>query len=133
MAKAPEYRTSAAQWDGALPVVIGSGLLSDSTSAVGDQGTFVAPCDLEIVRIQGRILTANSDAAAAVSVGDQDSATGIVNGFSYTNLTGDFEIPVDDSTVQTTTITKGDAVDFSLAAVTAAGGKLALTLVCIPK
>lgn len=129
--KSPEYRTSAAQWDGAMPVVINSPQMSFiSSAAVDNQGTFVAPCDLDITEALLRVLATTGSSLALLNIGKQGAAASFLADYSIDAVAAGLHT-IAASAFATRRISRGDAVDFQLEQATAAG-TIAVSLVCMP-
>ena len=135
MSKSPEFRTSAGQFDGALPIVINSPIMTLTATAAGlqDQGSFLAPCDLEIVRALIKVLSSTTSSLAALDIGERGDPDSYLDAYPLTDLVaGLHELDLTASQFATLNINKGDVVEFSSPQATAAG-VIAVSLVCMPR
>ena len=135
MSKSPEFRTSAGQFDGALSVVIPSPVITLTATAAGvqDQGPFLAPCDLKIVRALVKVIASTTSSLARLDIGERADPDSYLDAFPLTNLVaGLHELDLTATSFATLNIAKGDVVEFSTPQATAAG-VIAVSLVCMPR
>lgn len=131
MVKTIEYRTSAAQWDGGLPFVAGSPVMSLSTAAA-NQGEIASPTAGTIVQALLNILQAPDGAAAAVNIGIRgDADYFLTSGYSVAT-TAAVEVIDITASLTNTAVTKGQVLSFDTDGAATATGLVAVTLVISP-
>jgi len=131
MATAPTYRTSAGQFDGKIPIVVNSPVMSLS-SAASSQGSFVAPCDGTIVQAAMNLIQAPDGATAKLSIGKRGAATAYDQySIATTHATGAIDLPLSGFT--STSVTKGDVIEFATDGAATTAGLVAITLVIMPR
>jgi len=131
MPSAPTYQTGKCEYDGKMPLAINSGVMTLYT-AVANNGSFVAPCDLEIVQATVNVIVAPGTAAAALKIGTRAGATAFESySIATSHALGAIDLPV--SAFTTVNISKGDVVEFGTDGAATSTGDAAVTLVCIPR
>lgn len=130
----PSGRTSALQYDGSLPVVINSPVMAYAATAVSNQGSFVAPCDLEIVAAVLNVIVTPTHATADLNIGTRADADAFLDLFEVTDLaTGVHDLLTEGGVLWVNkNINRGDVVEFELTAADTTGD-IAVTLVCMPR
>lgn len=132
MPKAADHRSSAVEFDGAIPFVVNSPEMSLSTAA-SDQGKFVAPCDGTIVKCTVNLVEAPGTASATMSIGigtDTDYFTSTTDlTFATGDATGVRDMTGDLSNLD---VNEGDVIEFNTAGEATTTGLVAATLVISP-
>jgi hypothetical protein len=133
MSASSDHRTGKGAWDGALTFVVNSPTMSLETAAA-NQGAFVAPCNGEIVAIIGNLIEAPGTAAGTVNIGTVADVDHFLDAYSIatTAAVGVFEIPLDNTAVVNTTVTKGDVIEFDTGGEATTTGIAAFTVVINP-
>lgn len=141
MAKLPEYRTSACEYDGALPYTH-SAVLTFTSATQSALGRFVSPCDGTIVAMMANIIAAPATATGKViSVGSPADDDAHYVAYDIATLaTGELDLfqamtvnTATAATVKGKTVGKGDVVQFAIGADGASPtGVVAVTMVIAP-
>lgn len=134
--KTPEGRTSALEYDGAIPLLVNSPEMTWSATTQEDKGQFMVPFNAVIqemvVSVKG---TATDTGARPLNVGtttdtdkfvaayDVDVATAEVLRFDGTN----------SAVFTSNSVNAGDIIEFGLNSGAAASGTIGVTLVLLPK
>lgn len=132
MSKAGVAKTSELVYDGKSPQRLNFGPTAWAVGAVSNLGSFVAPCDLEIVGIHLHSPVAATSAAAKVNIGIQGDSDSCLDGYLVQNLTGAYDVPMTDPLLVNKYVNKGDIVSAELEAATAVG-TIAGTVVFMPR
>ena len=138
MAKSPTHVTGRAQYDGKLPFVVNSPVMSGSAGSA-NQGTFVAPCDCELVQITKNLISQPTVAAFTVDIGTRADPDGLMINHSVgtSDPTGTSDIPLSATEVSSAAlaknINKGDVIEFGTGSEATANGDIALSLVFMPR
>lgn len=122
-AKLTRYRTSAAQYDGAMPLIVQSDAITITTTSQVGVNTLV-PFDGDIVGIAIKV-TANAPSATGeanvINIGTEDDPDKFVQDLNLADLgvaTGFYEVPLTTGFgVVDTEVDIGDVIEFSSEAV----------------
>jgi hypothetical protein len=134
MTKAKAVRSSEIQFDGTIPLVVNSPAMTLHT-AQANQGSFVAPCNGTIVAIEGNLIEAPGTAADTIDIGTRANDDALVAAYSIatSDATGSFNIPLDDATVISLAVSKGDVIEFTTHGAATTTGIVALSVVIMPE
>ena len=134
MAKAPDYRTSAGQFDGAAPYIISSGAMSFATAAVVAQGGMVPwPATVREAKVSVHSTTATGTATIDVGVtGDDDE---LIAAYDIKDQASGqvFDMLAATGTLVETDVEAGENIIFTLNIANAATGSVSVTLVLMPR
>lgn len=101
------------------------------SSAVTNLGAFVAPCDLTLLEVHVRALTAPT-ADATLDLGSNADDDSLIAAYVMPTSAGYFEADLAAATIVGTTVSKGDYVFFTLNADADGNDTIAVTAVWVP-
>ena len=129
MPKSIEYRTSAGQWDGAMPVVVASGEMSLSSAATS--AGFMVPFDATIVSAKISVI-ASPDATAVVHFGTSSDADHyLTSGHTLANGAA-VELVDVTASLTDTAVVAGEIIEFSTDGGATAAGLVGMAIVLSP-
>lgn len=132
-------RATAVRWgdtvfDGKIEHVMTVPLTAWAASAVSNLGGFVAPCDLDLVQVRWRVLTAATSAAALLNIGADAALDTIVKDVSFNGVgpgTGVIDLTNITLAPRPRAIA-GEYIHINLEAATAVGN-IALSALWVPR
>ena len=127
----PEYRTSRAQWDGALPHTLQCNRVTASGSGVVTSNDMIVPCDGYIAAIIVHVITDGAAGTALINV--LNGATEIVVNYSIDAI-GDgsiLDLAPNIASAALTLVSRGDRLTMNIENV--AAGAFAATIVIMPR
>jgi len=132
MPKSAEYRSSAVEFDGAIPFVVNSPEMTLHTAQT-DQGKFTAPCAGTIVRAVTNLVEAPGTASATLSIGKQGDPDYFTSTTDLTFATGDATGTKDQTAaLSNTDVAEGDVIEFGVGGEATTTGLVACTIVISP-
>ena len=127
----PEYRTSRAQWDGALPCILQCNRVTASGAGVVTSNDMIVPCDGYIAAIVVHVITDGAAGTALINV--LNGATEIVANYSIDAI-GDgsiLDLAPSIASSALTLVSRGDRLTMNIE--NTAAGVFAATIVIMPR
>lgn len=131
MSKADATKMSSLIWDGAGPLLVTSGRLTNSASAQYGLA-YVAPCDLYIQSIVYAIDTQFTHASSNLNMGSLTDDDAFINAVALQNVAvGTYDVDLSSASLILRRIPRGTVFAFSLDAADTTG-KITATAVLVP-
>jgi len=139
MPKAAEYRTSAAQYDGAMPLLVASPSITVATTAVANKGQQMVPFNCTIQKAYVAVQTAiTSGHVIKVNIGTSTDADKFVDAWPLTTGNGKaaglYEIDLTSTAAWKigTAVLAGQIVEFGMDLASTAAGTFGAAMVLSP-